>query len=154
MYVIVNKSKLRGKYFGVTNTLPDGRVYFPIGEIRSVGTLLNVDIIGSARELKELIDKQIEEGITPPDVDMNFGVDPDLGNVDPGFSVNPNPGLEKPLPDGGDESVQENGDIGQNDNGETEETVKDETEQSGEDTLPLQPEAEGKETNKAKGGIK
>lgn len=134
MYVIVNKSKLRGKYFGVTNTLPDGRVYFPIGEIRSVGTLLNVDIIGSARELKELIEKQIEEGITPPDIDPDFGIDPDSGNVDPGFSVNLNPDPDfgkDPLPDDGDNSVtdedgrdessQENGDAGHGDKGETEE---------------------------------
>lgn len=55
MYVVVNKEKLEGRYFGVMNELPDGRVYIPISEMRQVGSLLGVDIIGSARELKELI---------------------------------------------------------------------------------------------------
>lgn len=56
MYVIVEKAKLEGKFFGIMNTLPDGRVYIPISEMRNVGTLLDIDIIGSARELKELIE--------------------------------------------------------------------------------------------------
>ena len=60
MYVIAEKTKLEGKFFGIMNTLPDGRVYIPISEMRNVGTLLDIDIIGSARELKELIDKQQE----------------------------------------------------------------------------------------------
>lgn len=60
MYVIVEKAKLEGKFFGIMNTLPDGRVYIPISEMRNVGTLLDIDIIGSARELKELIEKQQE----------------------------------------------------------------------------------------------
>lgn len=55
MYVVVNKEKLEGRYFGVMNELPDGRVYIPISEMRQVGSLLGVDIIGSARELKGLI---------------------------------------------------------------------------------------------------
>lgn len=55
MYVVVNREKLEGRYFGVMNELPDGRVYIPISEMRQVGSLLGVDIIGSARELKGLI---------------------------------------------------------------------------------------------------
>lgn len=55
MYVVVDKEKLEGRYFGVMNKLPDGRVYIPISEMRQVGSLLGVDIIGSARELKGLI---------------------------------------------------------------------------------------------------
>ena len=60
MYVVVNKEKLEGRYFGVMNELPDGRVYIPISEMRQVGSLLGVDIIGSARELKGLISVQTE----------------------------------------------------------------------------------------------
>ena len=69
MYVIVEKAKLEGKFFGIMNTLPDGRVYIPISEMRNVGTLLDIDIIGSARELKELIDKQQEAMQGSEDID-------------------------------------------------------------------------------------
>lgn len=55
MYVVVDREKLEGRYFGIMNELPDGRVYIPISEMRQVGSLLGVDIIGSARELKGLI---------------------------------------------------------------------------------------------------
>lgn len=60
MYVVVDREKLEGRYFGVMNELPDGRVYIPISEMRQVGSLLGVDIIGSARELKGLISVQTE----------------------------------------------------------------------------------------------
>lgn len=83
MYVIVEKAKLEGKFFGIMNTLPDGRVYIPISEMRNVGTLLDIDIIGSARELKELIEKQGSE-----DIDPGFSVTPEEEEeIDPGFSV-------------------------------------------------------------------
>ncbi len=62
MYVIAEKTKLEGRFFGMMNTLPDGRVYIPISEMRNVGTLLDVDIIGSARELKAIIEKQSAKG--------------------------------------------------------------------------------------------
>lgn len=62
MYVIAEKTKLEGRFFSMMNTLPDGRVYIPISEMRNVGTLLDVDIIGSARELKAIIEKQSAKG--------------------------------------------------------------------------------------------
>ena len=62
MYVIAEKTKLEGRFFGMMNTLPDGRVYIPISEMRNVCTLLDVDIIGSARELKAIIEKQSAKG--------------------------------------------------------------------------------------------
>ena len=62
MYVIAEKTKLEGRFFGMMNTLPDGRVYIPISEMRNMGTLLDVDIIGSARELKAIIEKQSAKG--------------------------------------------------------------------------------------------
>ena len=58
MYVIAEKTKLEGRFFGMMNTLPDGRVYIPISEMRNVGTLLDVDII----ELKAIIEKQSAKG--------------------------------------------------------------------------------------------
>lgn len=77
MYVIVEKAKLEGKFFGIMNTLPDGRVYIPISEMRNVGTLLDIDIIGSARELKELIEKQQEAMQGTEDIDPGFSVTPE-----------------------------------------------------------------------------
>lgn len=76
MYVIVEKEKLEGKFFGMMNFLPDGRAYIPIGEIRNVGTLMGVDIIGSSRELKELIEKQGEEIKNVEEIDPDFGREP------------------------------------------------------------------------------
>ena len=87
MYVIVEKAKLEGKFFGIMNTLPDGRGYIPISEMRNVGTLLDIDIIGSARELKELIEKQ-EAMQGTEDIDPGFSVTPEEEEeIDPGFSV-------------------------------------------------------------------
>lgn len=91
MYVIVEKAKLEGKFFGIMNTLPDGRVYIPISEMRNVGTLLDIDIIGSARELKELIDKQQEAMQGTEDIDPGFSVTPgEEEEIDPGFSQEQN----------------------------------------------------------------
>lgn len=91
MYVIVEKAKLEGKFFGIMNTLPDGRVYIPISEMRNVGTLLDIDIIGSARELKELIEKQQEAMQGSEDIDPGFSVTPgEEEDIDPGFSQEQN----------------------------------------------------------------
>lgn len=92
MYVIVEKAKLEGKFFGIMNTLPDGRVYIPISEMRNVGTLLDIDIIGSARELKELIEKQQEAMQGTEDIDPGFSVTPgEEEDIDPDFSLDLNP---------------------------------------------------------------
>ena len=91
MYVIVEKAKLEGKFFGIMNTLPDGRVYIPISEMRNVCTLLDIDIIGSARELKELIEKQQEAMQGSEDIDPGFSVTPgEEEEIDPGFSQEQN----------------------------------------------------------------
>ena len=49
-------------------------MYIPISEMRNVGTLLDIDIIGSARELKELIEKQQEAMQGTEDIDPGFSV--------------------------------------------------------------------------------
>ena len=120
MYVIVEKAKLEGKFFGIMNTLPDGRVYIPISEMRNVGTLLDIDIIGSARELKELIEKQQEAMQGSEDIDPGFSVtlgeeeeiDPSFSvtpgeeeEIDPGFSQEPNPDSDSGASEEGDGSV-------------------------------------------------
>ena len=104
MYVIVEKAKLEGKFFGIMNTLPDGRVYIPISEMRNVGTLLDIDIIGSARELKELIEKQQEAMQGSEDIDPGFSVTPEEG-IDPGFSQEQNPDSDSGASEEGDGSV-------------------------------------------------
>ena len=117
MYVIVEKAKLEGKFFGIMNTLPDGRVYIPISEMRNVGTLLDIDIIGSARELKELIEKQQEAMQGTEDIDPGFSVTPgEEEEIDPSFSVTPgeeeeiDPGFsQEPNPDS-DSGASEEGD--------------------------------------------
>lgn len=104
MYVIVEKAKLEGKFFGIMNTLPDGRVYIPISEMRNVGTLLDIDIIGSARELKELIEKQQEAMQGSEDIDPGFSVTPEE-EIDPGFSQEPNPDSDSGASEEGEGSV-------------------------------------------------
>lgn len=104
MYVIVEKAKLEGKFFGIMNTLPDGRVYIPISEMRNVGTLLDIDIIGSARELKELIEKQQEAMQGTEDIAPGFSVTPEE-EIDPGFSQEPNPDSDSGASEEGDGSV-------------------------------------------------
>lgn len=104
MYVIVEKAKLEGKFFGIMNTLPDGRVYIPISEMRNVGTLLDIDIIGSARELKELIEKQQEAMQGSEDIDPGFSVTPEE-EIDPGFSQKQNPDSDSGASEEGDGSV-------------------------------------------------
>ena len=104
MYVIVEKAKLEGKFFGIMNTLPDGRVYIPISEMRTVGTLLDIDIIGSARELKELIEKQQEAMQGSEDIDPGFSVTPEE-EIDPGFSQEQNPDSDSGASEEGEGSV-------------------------------------------------
>lgn len=79
MYVLVNQEQLELKKAraALYNSIPDGRLIVPLGDAKVFGTLKSVDIIGSARELKELIREQ------------EAGMEED---VDPGFSVEPVPG--------------------------------------------------------------
>ena len=93
MYLLVNAEQLKSRS-GRYETMPDGRSIVPLSDQKVLGTLKNVDIISTARELKQLIEeqkKQMEE--TDTDIDPGFSVNPDTGgNIDPGFSVNPDTG--------------------------------------------------------------
>ena len=104
MFVIGETAQLEGKFFGIMNTLPEGRVYIPISEMRNVGTLLDIDIIGSARELKELIEKQQEAMQGSEDIDPGFSVTPEE-DIDPGFSQEPNPDSDSGASEEGNGSV-------------------------------------------------
>lgn len=50
-------------------TLPDGRAILPFSALKMLGSVQNVDIISSAREVKELIRAQKESGqFDKPDI--------------------------------------------------------------------------------------
>lgn len=108
MYVLVNQEQLEKKKSrtALYNSMPDGRLIIPLGDVKLFGTLKGVDIIGSARELKELIREQ-EAGMTE-EVDPGFSVNPEPGedDVDPGGSKDPVPGEDGDMEDGETESTQ------------------------------------------------
>lgn len=95
MYLLVNAEQLKTRS-GRYETMPDGRSIVPMSDQRILGTLKDVDIISTARELKQLIEeqkKQMEE--YNPDIDPGFSQDPDKDvNVDPDFSQDPDKVVE------------------------------------------------------------
>lgn len=95
MYLLVNAEQLKSRS-GRYETMPDGRSIVPMSDQRILGTLKDVDIISTARELKQLIEeqkKQMEEN--NPDIDPGFSQDPDKDvNVDPDFSQDPDKVVE------------------------------------------------------------
>lgn len=95
MYLLVNAEQLKSRS-GRYETMPDGRSIVPMSDQRILGTLKDVDIISTARELKQLIEeqkKQMEEN--HPDIDPGFSQDPDKDvNVDPDFSQDPHKVVE------------------------------------------------------------
>lgn len=90
MYLLVNAEQLKARS-GRYETMPDGRSIVPMSDQRILGTLKGVDIISTARELKQLIEeqkKQMEN--TDTDIDPGFSVIPGTDTeVDPDFSVIP-----------------------------------------------------------------
>lgn len=95
MYLLVNAEQLKTRS-GRYETMPDGRSIVPMSDQRILGTLKDVDIISTARELKQLIEeqkKQMEDN--NPDIDPGFSQDPDKDvNVDPDFSQDPDKVVE------------------------------------------------------------
>ena len=95
MYLLVSTDQLKSRS-GRYETMPDGRSIVPLSDQKVLGTLKNVDIISTARELKQLIEeqkKQMEEN--NPDIDPGFSQDPDKDvNVDPDFSQDPDKVVE------------------------------------------------------------
>lgn len=106
MYLLVNAEQLKSRS-GRYETMPDGRSIVPMSDQRILGTLKDVDIISTARELKQLIEeqkKQMEEN--NPDIDLGFSQDPDKDvNVDPDFSQDPDKVVEG---DGTEDTADEN----------------------------------------------
>ncbi len=95
MYLLVSTDQLKSRS-GRYETMPDGRSIVPMSDQRILGTLKDVDIISTARELKQLIEeqkKQMEDN--NPDIDPGFSQDPDKDvNVDPDFSQDPDKVVE------------------------------------------------------------
>lgn len=123
MYILVNPVQLK-KRSGMYEMMPDGRSIVPLSDQKILGTLKNVDIIATARELKQLIEeeKKQQEG-TDGDIDPGFSRDPDktTDDIDPGFSRDPSEGAGG---NGGSEDGKEDTDSGS----ESEETDKQEKE--------------------------
>lgn len=90
MYLLVNAEQLK-KRSSMYETMPDGRSIVPLSDQRILGTLKGVDIISTARELKQLIEEQKKEmENTDADIDPGFSVIPGTDTeVDPDFSVIP-----------------------------------------------------------------
>lgn len=128
MYILVNPVQLK-KRSGMYETMPDGRSIVPLSDQKILGTLKNVDIIATARELKQLIEeeKKQQEG-TDGDIDPDFSRDPDktTDDIDPGFSRDPSEGTgdNGSSEDGEKEEGKEDTDSGS----ESEETDKQEKE--------------------------
>lgn len=65
MYILIDKKKLKADD-RFHEQMPDGRLILPFSALRTLGTVTDVDIIGSATELKNLIARQKAAGVTPP----------------------------------------------------------------------------------------
>lgn len=95
MYLLVNAEQLK-KRSSMYETMPDGRSIVPMSDQRILGTLKDVDIISTARELKQLIEEQKKQmAEINPDIDPGFSQDPDKDvNVDADFSQDPDKVVE------------------------------------------------------------
>ena len=64
MYALIDLTKVKSvrswKYY---ETIPDGRAIVPFSDLRAFGTLENVDLVATATELKQFIEKQKEQGL-------------------------------------------------------------------------------------------
>lgn len=117
MYVLIDIEQLAEKsrkeeFF---EKMPDGRAILPISELKTMGSVTNVDVITTARELKELIRQQNEAGIGQEQENPEENVDDSFTN---------HPGLdegEQPVPE------TEQPESGQTETSDTETTVTTET---------------------------
>ena len=82
MYVLIDIEQLAEKsrkeeFF---EKMPDGRAILPISELKTMGSVTNVDVITTARELKELIRQQNEAGIGQEQENPEENVDDSFTN--------------------------------------------------------------------------
>lgn len=80
-YILVQPEVLRAKGINYFETIPDGRAIAEMRMLKVLGSMSQVDIISSAKELKKLIADQIAAGInTPsPEDEMNPGEGESVG---------------------------------------------------------------------------
>lgn len=79
MYALIKQEQLKGK--GFYETLPDGRIILPFSELKMMGSVSDIDVISSARELKGLIKKQKESGLYDKPVEGGEVTEPDSSIV-------------------------------------------------------------------------
>lgn len=78
MYILVNRNQIKERA-AMYKSMPDGRLIVPMSDQKVLGTLANVDIISTGRELKQLIAQQEAarpkpESSKEEEVDESFGV--------------------------------------------------------------------------------
>lgn len=131
MYILVNKddiqvASIRDAYH---ETMPDGRVILSGSELKMAGSIANCQIVATARQLRDLADRQREElsadGVTdtdlpggeeqPVDTPVTPGTDVDSdGNGLTGEDTDENEEAPGSSPsDDTDDTVTEDGDAGQ-----------------------------------------
>ena len=92
MYILVNQEQVKRR--GFYETMPDGRAILPFSDLKMLGTVKDIDVIATARELKVLIQEQKDSGLYdyPEEIDPGFSRDPlpeEEEDIDSGFSREP-----------------------------------------------------------------
>lgn len=117
MYILVNKddiqvASIRDAYH---ETMPDGRVILSGSELKMAGSIANCQIVATARQLRDLADRQREElsagGGTDVGTDLPGGEEQPVDTpVTPGTDVDSDGSSPS---DDTDDTVTEDGDAGQ-----------------------------------------
>lgn len=76
MYILIKPEQVKRR--GFYETMPDGRAILPFSDLKMLGTVKDVDVIATSRELKSLIKEQKDSGLydKPEEVDPGFSIDP------------------------------------------------------------------------------
>lgn len=132
MYILVDKKEVKDQAYH--RTMPDGRVILPLGSLKTMGSMTNVDIITSSTELKALIQEQKASGLY-----NRPSYTPDSGGItEDANGGNPDSGTSSPGAD--DSTVEDAVVIPPTDEGSTDGTVENTTE--GETTEEVQEEVQ------------
>lgn len=92
MYILIKPEQVKRR--GFYETMPDGRAILQFSDLKMLGTVKDIDVIATARELKTLIQEQKDSGLygQQDDIDPGFSRDPlpeEEEDIDSGFSREP-----------------------------------------------------------------
>lgn len=115
-YLLVNQEVLESKGIQYFERIPDGRGIVDFSMLRVIGSVESVQIVGTKRELDELVREQKESGLydTPtllPEVDG--GQVTDSGEVTDGQEQSPEPTPEENNEETDDVTTEEGGKYGE-----------------------------------------